>query len=120
MTTEDDELNQNTYYHLADSYLKLNDKKKAASAFQMASKYDFDEEIKEEALYNYSKLTFELYYSPFNESIDVLNDYISKYPNTKRTDEAYNYLVTAYMNTKNYKAALESLEKIKTKSQDIK
>lgn len=120
VTTEDDELNQNTYYHLADSYLKLNDKKKAASAFQMASKYDFDEEIKEEALYNYSKLTFELYYSPFNESIDVLNDYISKYPNTKRTDEAYNYLVTAYMNTKNYKAALESLEKIKTKSHDIK
>jgi len=120
VTTEDDVLNQNAYYHLADCYLQLNEKKKAASAFQMAAKYDFNKDIQEEALYNYAKLTFELYYSPFNESIDVLNEYIAKYPNTARTDEAYNFLVTAYMNTKNYKSALESLGKIQNKSHDIK
>lgn len=120
VTTEDDVLNQNAYYHLGDCYLQLQDKKKAASAFQMAAKYDFDANIKEEALYNYAKLTFELYYSPFNESIDILNEYITQYPNTTRTDEAYNYLVTAYMNTKNYKDALNSLEQIKNKSHDIK
>ena len=37
----------------------------------------------------------------------------------KEYDEAYNYLMMAYMNTRNYRMALESLEKIRDKDSEI-
>lgn len=115
VSTEDDSLSQNAYYHLADCYLKQNDKNKARQAFGMASKSTFDPIIKEDALFNFAKITYEMFYSPFNEAIDAFREYIEQYPDSPRTDEAYNYLVLAYSNTKNYKDALISLEKIRNK-----
>ena len=47
-------------------------------------------------------LTYELDYSPFNEAVQALNEYLDLYPNSKRSDEATNYLVMAYLNAKNY------------------
>ena len=113
-------ISQNSLYHLADCYLKLNDKNKARMAFSSASKMDFDPKIKEDALFNYAMVTYELFYSPFNEAIKAFNDYIRLYPHSKRTDEAYHYLVMAYMNTNNYSQAYESIEKIKNKTPEIK
>ncbi len=120
VSTEEDSLSQNANYHLADCYLKANDKNKARQALALASKTNFDAVIKEDALFNYAKATYELLYSPFNEAIDAFKKYIETYPNTSRTDEAYNYLVLAYSNTRNYKDALESLEKIKVQDASMK
>ncbi|MDY6802148.1 MAG: tetratricopeptide repeat protein [Bacteroidota bacterium] len=112
VTNENDQLAQNAYFHLADCYIELGQKKKARFAFEFASKLDFDPEIKEEALFNYALLTYELFHSPFNEAIDAFHDFIEIYPNSNRLDDAYNFLVMAYMYTSNYKEALNSLEKI--------
>lgn len=120
VATEEDSLSQNANYHLADCYIKLNDKNKARQAFSMASKTNFDPAIKEDALFNFAKITYELLYSPFNEAVEAFRKYIELYPNTPRTDEAYNYLVLAYMNTRNYNNALESLEKIKNQDASTK
>ncbi len=111
---------QNALYHLADCYLKLDKKHDARMAFSSASKLDHDRNIQEDALFNYAVVTYELSYTPFNEAIQALNQYIEKYPSSARTDEAYNYLVMAYMTTKNYKMALSSMERIKEKTPDIK
>ncbi len=120
VSTLEDSLSQNANYHLADCYIKLNDKNKARQALALASKLNFDPVIKEDALFNYAKITYELLYSPFNEAIDAFKTYIETYPNTPRTDEAYNYLVLAYSNTRNYKDALESLDKIKNQDATMK
>ncbi len=114
-----DALAQNAYYHLAECYIKTNDKEKAKLAFDAASKLDFDEHIKEDALFNYAKLTYELSYSPFNETIKAFDNYISLYPNSERNAEAYRILTEVYMVTKNYKDAIESIEKIKSKTPTI-
>lgn len=120
VSTTDDSLSQNAHYHLADCYIQGNDKTKARQAFGMASKLNFDNIIKEDALFNYAKLTYEQLYAPFNEAIEAFRTYIQLYPNTPRTDEAYNYLTLAYLSTRNYKEAVESLEKIKNKDATIK
>ncbi len=120
ITGENDTLSQNSYYFLADCYLKLNDKEKAALAFSAASKMISNDNIKEDALYNYAKLTFELKLTPFNNAIDAFNEYIQLYPDSKHIDEAYNYLTMAFMNTRNYKDAMEALDKIKKKDTKIK
>lgn len=118
--TEEDTLSQNAYYHLADCYLKLDQKAKARQAFSLASKADFDLDIKEDALFNFAKITYETLYNPFNEAIEAFQLYIQLFPNSPRIDEAYNYLVLAYSNTKNYRQALESLDKITTKDASIR
>ena len=89
-------------------------------AFSSAAKMDFDPEIQEDALFNSALLTYELDYSPFNEAVQALNEYLDKYPNSKRSDEANNYLVMAYLNAKNYSLALASIDKIRDKNNEIK
>lgn len=113
------ELSQSALYHLGDCYVNIGDKRKARSAFASASSSDYNQQIQEDALFNYAKLTYELSYSPFNEAIRAFNRYISLYPASRRVDEAYQYLVLAYMNTRNYQMALESLEKISDKDQQM-
>ncbi len=108
-----DNISQSAYYHLADCYLKQNNKEKARMAFSSASKMDFYPEIKEDAMYNYAKLTYEIAYSPFNDAIKAFTRFISSYPESDKLDEAYTYLSDLYMSTKNYGEAVETLENIK-------
>ncbi len=115
-----DKLAQNAYYHLADCYIATGDKNKARAAFEAASNMDYDEKIKEDALFNFAKITYELSYSPFNETIKAFDKYISLYPDSERNDVAYDYLVKVYMSTRNYGDAIASIDKIKVKSPAIK
>ena len=110
-----DLISQNIWNILGDCYLQKGDKKRSQLAFGEASKLNFDKKIKEEALFNYAKLTFELAYSPFGEAIASFQQYIDLYPGSERIQEAYDFLVGAFMQLKNYKAALASLDKISKK-----
>ena len=113
-------LSQNALYHLADCYIHNSDIQKARLAFSSASSMDFDPDIKENALYYYAVSTYELSLSPFNEAVKAFNEYLKLYPHSNRSDMAYNYLMMAYMTTKNYRAALESLQKIKIKDNSVR
>jgi len=119
ITYRQSEIAQSALYHLADCYLKLGNKNKAMTAFSQAAKMDYDQDIQEDALFNYAKLAFELSYNPFNEAIKAFNQYITYYPSSDRIDEAYNYLVTAYLRTRNFSMALSSLEKIRYRDEQI-
>jgi TolA-binding protein len=110
-----DQLSQNIWNVLGDCYLQKGDKKRAQLAFGEASKLNYDKQIKEESLFNYAKLTYELAYSPFGEAIASFQEYIELYPGSERIQEVYDYLIGAYMQLKNYKAALASLDKIRNK-----
>ncbi len=114
-----DELAQSALYHMADCYVQSGDKYQARLSFNAASKMDFNPAIKEDALFNYAVVTYELSINPFNEAVQGFGRYISLYPASERTDEAYNYLVLAFMSTRNYRAALASLEKIRRKTPEI-
>ncbi|MEX0980975.1 MAG: tetratricopeptide repeat protein [Bacteroidales bacterium] len=119
ITYRKSEIAQSALYHLGDCYLHLQNKSKAMTAFGEASKMDYDQNIQEDALFNYAKLAFELSYNPFNEAIQSFNQYITYYPSSDRIDEAYNYLVLAYLQTRNFSMALASLEKIKYRDENI-
>ena len=119
VTSAEDIMSQNAYYHLGDCYLKLEDKKRARVAFEAASKYEFDKEIQEDALFNYIKLNYELSFSPFNEIINSFMTYIELFPESDKVDQAYQYLGQAFLTTKNYREALNSMEKIQRKNDDV-
>jgi TolA-binding protein len=115
MITDDDTLTQNAQYHLADCYVKTNQKKFARTAFLAAYKSGFDKSIAEDALFQFAKLCNELSLNPYNDAIESFNKYIKDYPKSNRIDEANSYLVDIYLSTKNYKDALNSIESIKKK-----
>jgi TolA-binding protein len=110
-----DLLSQNIWNLLGDCYLKKGDKKRAQFAFGEASKLNYDKKIQEESLFNYAKLTYETSYSPFGETIAAFQEYIDLYPGSVKIQEAYDYLVATFLQMKNYKAALSSLDKIRNK-----
>lgn len=114
-TDEDDELAQSALYYMGDCYMKLDQKPYARSAFAEASEMDHNMTLKEDALFNYAKLAYELSYNPFHEAIDAFEKYLEEYPNSPRKDEAYEFLLNVYMKSKNYEAALRSLERIEDK-----
>lgn len=119
IATIEDELTQSAYGYLGDCYLKLNDKNAARMAFEAASRLDFDISLKEEALYNFSKLTYETAYSPFNEIIVAFERFIEEFPNSKYRDEVYNMLSNVFMTTQNYERAFQSIQKIKSKDSRV-
>lgn len=116
VTRESDSLAQNAYYIIGDCYLQLGNYNLSMQSFLEASKYDFSEEIKEDALYNYAKLQYETSGNAFNSAIKALEQYVNTYPHTARGEEATAYLSDIYMSTKNYQGAINSLDKISSKS----
>ncbi len=119
VTGEKDELSQNAYYFLAGSYVQLGDMPKARMAFSQASDMTFDKAIAEDAHFKRICLQMEQNYLPFADLITELNKFLEKYPETDKRDEALDYMSRAYLATKNYDQALESLENIKHKNLNI-
>lgn len=111
-----DSVAQNALYVLGDVDLKLGRKNEARSMFLQASTMDFDPQIKEDAQFNYAKLSYELNANPYNESIRSFEDYLLKYPKTSHKKEVEEILTSLYFSTRNYKDALILIEKIPDRS----
>lgn len=119
ITAGGDELSQSAYLYLGYSYLKMLDKNKARMAFEQAASSDFNQQIKEHALYNYALCIHETSYSAFDESVNVFERFLNTFPHSVYTSKISEYLVEVYMNTKSYEAALKSIAKISSPSAPI-
>lgn len=110
--SENDTLNQIIQYNLAEAYLALDKKRLARNAMRSAYLIDVDKEIKENALFSYAKLSYELSEYPFNDAVSAFEEYINTYPNSTQLEDANEYLVAVYFTTKNYEEARKSLDRI--------
>lgn len=108
---------QNAYYHLGESYLKTDRKQQALNAFKNASEMEFDAKIKEDASLNYAKLSYDLGNS-YQPVPDVLSAFLEKYPNSPSRVEVEGLLINSYITSKNYKGALDLLEKNKAANRE--
>lgn len=112
---ENDSLSQVAFYHIGESYLALKNNLSARSAFQKASEMDNDAKIQEDALYQFAVLSYKLDVNPYNEAIRAFETYLNNYPNSKRREDVYQYLVNVYTSTNNYQKAMESLDRVENK-----
>lgn len=119
-SNEDDVMSQVSTYHMGECYLKLDNKTYARNAFKESSRYNHDQQLKEDALFNYAKLAYELSVNPFHEAIRAFEQYLKDYPSSFRRDEAYAFLLDVYLTTRDYQAALDALDKIEEKDNKAK
>ena len=108
-----DSVAQNAYYHLGQSYLKTNRKQQALNAFKNSSEMIFDLKIQEDAFLNYAKLSYDIGNS-YQSVPDVLTSFINNYPNSPSKTDVETLLINSFITSKNYKGALELLEKNKS------
>ena len=111
-TVCDDSVAQNALYVLGDCYVRLGQRREARSVMLQASKMNYDARIKEDALFNYAKLSCELNESAYNENIRSLESYLKQYPKTAHKTEVQELLTELYCSTSNYKDAIRLLEEI--------
>lgn len=119
VTITEDRLSQNAYYNMGIAALALKKHSQARMAFEQAAASNYDDKIREEALYNYALCLHETAYSPFAESVHVFERFLNTYPQSVYADKVNSYLVDVYMNTKNYNVALASIAKIKSPGRRI-
>jgi TolA-binding protein len=117
--TEEDELTQNASLYLGQSYLQLNDKNNARLAFEQAASMAFNKKTQETALYNYALLIHETSFTGFGESVKAFEKFLNDFPESQYSDKVNDYLVEVYLTSKNYDAALESINKIRRPSAKI-
>lgn len=97
-------------YRLAACCLKTGDKPRALAAFHAAAECSADTVVQEDARFQEAVLGYDLSYGTVADIIRRFESYLERYPDGLHTQDAYNYLVTAYGETRNYAAVLEMLQ----------
>jgi TolA-binding protein len=105
---------QHALYIIAQSFYQLKDKPSARNAFGKASKLDQEKFLSSSALLNYAKLSYELNF--YQTAIESFQDYIDEYPDSVDAEDAQSLLGEALLYTRNYKLAIEILDKIQPRS----
>ncbi|MGC6428024.1 MAG: tetratricopeptide repeat protein [Flavobacteriales bacterium] len=108
-----DSLSQFASYHLGECYVRINKKNYGANAFKYCSSLDYDLSLKEDAFFNYVKLTVENKGS-YNNAIDVIKDYLQAFPESQNKDEVEGFLLNAYSSSRNYPSAIKFLQSLES------
>ncbi len=111
--TGDTKMAQTAWYYLGFCYRNSGEDRFAQKAFLKSYKLKNDPEITVDALFAYAKLTIEVKGDPYNDAVSTVQDFILENNDRKAVDEAYNLLVQLYLVSRNYKAALQSIEHTK-------
>lgn len=117
--TSNDALSQNAFMHAGICYLKTGNKNQARMAFEQASSSSLNKTIQEEALYNYALCLHEGSTAGFGEQVTAMERYLNLFPKSQHASKVSMYLTEVYFTTKNYDAALASINKIKQPTSEI-
>jgi len=108
-------MGQQAHYYMADCYLKAGDLTSARTALKSVSKMEFDPAIRDEAVFNYGKLSAEMNYD--QEAIASLE---SVPASSTYYLESQEILKSLFINTRDYGHAIETLEKLPSLSPSLK
>lgn len=113
ISENDDAVSQSAHLYSGLSFLKTDDKARARMELEQAASMTADNALREQAMYNYIVCLHEMNYSAFGEAVTMFERFLNEFPESQYADQANVYLAETYMNTRNYAAALESIEKIR-------
>ena len=104
---------------LADSYVKAGNKSAAKLAFLKANRnhtQTTNTNLKEEALFNYIKISYEL--GVYGTIITVAEEFLKAYPLSKKNIQVKTILAGAFLGLKNYQQAIDQIENLEIRDED--
>ncbi len=114
-----DEMAQSSWLNAGICYVFSQNKRQAQIAFQQAADMTASNKLQEEALYNYALTLHEGNTMGFGESVNVFERFLNQFPQSSYASSVSKHLAEVYFTTKNYTAALASINKIKNPSREI-
>lgn len=117
--SQQDAMAQNAWLHSGLSYIACQQKRQAGIAFQQASEMTFDSRVREEALYNYALTLHDGATAGFGENVQAFERFLNQFPQSQYRGSVSRHLTEVYFTTKNYPAALASINKIQNPSREI-
>lgn len=113
-------IEQNSWYYLGYCYLYTAQTKFAQNAFLKAYRQNSNKDIAADALFSYVKITIELGRDSYNDPVTVIEEYLETNPQQNYSETAYDLLSQLYLTSKNYPAALSSIEKVSRPNNRLK
>jgi thioredoxin-like negative regulator of GroEL len=107
-------LGQNAMFYLADSYLKLGQKRNALTPLATAKRMEFDPQIQEDAIFNHAKLAYEL-----NQPKMAIADLQLIRPESRYYIEAQELMSEIFLSYRDYQQALDILDNIPNKTPQL-
>lgn len=114
LTGVDSQLGQYAMYYLADAQLKLGLKADARTSLGAAKRMNYAPDIREEALYNYGKLSYEL-----KDPREAITSLQSLPPESKYYPEAQKLMAEIFLSYRDYKQAMAIIERLPNKTPQI-
>ena len=108
---ERDTLSEATCMAMGNAYVQLNQPEQAKLSYQAAANIGVTPAVKEEASYNYTLCTYQSS-SALGESVHAFNEFLRQFPDSKYENKVYQLLTDALMQSKNYAAAIATLDSI--------
>ncbi len=105
-------------YYLGMAYIRLDNKNYAISAFEDASRKEFDEEIRHESFFYLGKLYFDT--GKFKEALDALQHLTDTDYAEAHQPELNELISEAYLNTDDVSTAINYIESLPFKSERVK
>lgn len=114
LTNKQDTLAVYALFHIGESYVQLNNKQEARSAYSLCKQNEIDRSLQSRAQFSFSKLSYELGY--FDEAVRELDNFIRLHADDPAIGEANEILFASLAASSNYKRALQVLEPIQVPS----
>lgn len=108
---EQDSISEAACLTMGNAYVQLGQPEQAKLSYQAAMGYKITPSVAEEAAYNYTLCTYQSS-SALGESVRAFNDFLHQFPDSKYEGRIYQLLSDALMQSKNYAAAIETLDSI--------
>ncbi len=105
-----DTLKQAVWFALADSYIKVQKKNNALSAFNKSYEANTRSELGEQSLFNSARIAEELNFQ--GQAMQTYARFLDSFPESKYADDARTNLGNLLLNARNYKEAIRILEHI--------
>lgn len=113
-------IENNSWYYLGYCYLNTDQIKFAQNAFFTAYKNNTNSDVSADALFSYIKISIEHGSNSYSNPVSLVEEYINSNPGSTNAGKAYNLLSQLYLTSKNYPAALESIEKVNHPNKRLK
>ena len=111
MKQEKDSLSEAACLTMGNAYVQLGQPEQAKLSYQAAANYGITPAVTEEASYNYTLCTYQSS-SALGESVRAFNEFLNQFPDSKYEGRIYQLLSDALMQSKNYAAAINTLDSI--------